>query len=38
MFLADGELSGHISGINLEIDGGMEGRVLNKMDDFKSSL
>jgi NAD(P)-dependent dehydrogenase (short-subunit alcohol dehydrogenase family) len=35
MFLADSEKSGNITGISLDVNAGMEGRILNQPSDFK---
>eukprot|EP00842_Homolaphlyctis_polyrhiza_P004496 jgi/Hompol1/5047/HPOL_001871-RA len=34
LFLSDGELSGNITGVTLDCNGGMEGRLLNQPSDF----
>lgn len=36
LFLSSGKTAGHSTGIILEVDGGMEGRVLNKIEDVKN--
>jgi len=37
LVLASAQLSGHTSGAVFEVDGGMEGRVLNSLDDIKAA-
>jgi NAD(P)-dependent dehydrogenase (short-subunit alcohol dehydrogenase family) len=35
LYLSSGKLSGHCSGTTIEVDGGMEGRVLNSLEKLK---
>ncbi|KAI8901615.1 hypothetical protein BC833DRAFT_576604 [Globomyces pollinis-pini] len=37
MFLADSTLSGNITGVCLDVNGGMEGRLLNSLNDFNKA-
>eukprot|EP01119_Soliformovum_irregulare_P011245 TRINITY_DN2803_c0_g1_i1.p1 TRINITY_DN2803_c0_g1~~TRINITY_DN2803_c0_g1_i1.p1 ORF type:complete len:276 (+),score=49.56 TRINITY_DN2803_c0_g1_i1:114-941(+) len=36
IFLSNGVVSGHCSGTTIEVDGGMEGRVLNSLDHLRN--
>ncbi|KAL2919570.1 hypothetical protein HK105_200482 [Polyrhizophydium stewartii] len=36
LFLADANTSGNITGVSLDLNGGMEGRMLNRLEDFQN--
>lgn len=38
VFLADSSVSSNITGISLDVNAGMEGRIINQPSDFKANL